>query len=245
MRKRIIGNWKMNGLIGDLPMIEAIAEMSALYPGVDSGLCLPATLLGRAVAACPAFALGAQDCHAQVSGAHTGCISAAMIADVGGNMVIVGHSERRADQAEADADVRGKAIAAIIAKLFAIVCVGETLEQRDAGHALAVVLAQVDGSLPEEIADGALCVAYEPVWAIGTGRIPSAGDVEAMHGAIRERLILRYGQAGKTISILYGGSMNGDNAATLLSIPNVDGGLIGGASLTAEKFDPILAAANI
>jgi triosephosphate isomerase len=125
------------------------------------------------------------------------------------------------------------------------VCVGETLEQRNAGDALAVVLAQLDGSLPEVIEQGALCVAYEPVWAIGTGRIPSAGDVEAMHGAIRERLIMRHGQAGETIAILYGGSMNGDNAAALLSIPNVDGGLIGGASLTAEKFESILAAANI
>jgi triosephosphate isomerase (TIM) len=245
MRKRIVGNWKMNGLISDLPMIEAIAKMSALYPGVDSGLCLPTTLLGRAIAACPAFALGGQDCHAQVSGAHTGCISAAMIADTGATMVIVGHSERRADQGETDADVRSKAAAAINAKLFAIVCVGETLEQRNAGDALAVVLAQLDGSLPEVIEQGALCVAYEPVWAIGTGRIPSAGDVEAMHGAIRERLIMRHGQAGETIAILYGGSMNGDNAAALLSIPNVDGGLIGGASLTAEKFESILAAANI
>jgi triosephosphate isomerase len=245
MRKRIIGNWKMNGTQSDLPMIAAIADMSAKYPSVDSGLCLPATLLGQAAHACPAFPLGAQDCHMQASGAHTGCISAAMIADIGGKMVIVGHSERRADQAETDADICGKASAAINAKLFPIVCVGETLEQRDAGQALQVVLAQVDGSLPEVIQQGALCLAYEPVWAIGTGRIPSIEDVAAMHAAIRERLIARYGEAGKTISILYGGSMNGDNAAALLSIPNVDGGLIGGASLTAEKFEPILAAANI
>jgi triosephosphate isomerase (TIM) len=127
MRKRIIGNWKMNGTQSDLPVIAAIADMTALYPGVDSGLCLPATLLGQAVAACPSFRLGAQDCHMQASGAHTGCISAAMIADIGAALVIVGHSERRADQAETDADIRGKADAAINANLFPIVCVGETL----------------------------------------------------------------------------------------------------------------------
>lgn len=244
MRKRIVGNWKMNGMRADVAEISAIAQAARQYANVDSGLCLPATLIASVAAAVSDFAIGGQDCHMAQSGAHTGCVSANMLADAGATMVIVGHSERRAAQGESDADIQGKATAAIESGLFAIICVGETEAERDAGDAENIVLSQIDGSLPETMQPGTLCVAYEPVWAIGTGRIPSDADVAAMHGAIRARLLLRYGGAGAGINILYGGSMNGDNAAALLAIPNVDGGLIGGASLTAAKFEPILAAAD-
>ncbi len=244
MRKRIVGNWKMNGMLADLAEIGGISQAARQYNNVDYGLCLPATLIAPAVAAVPDFAIGGQDCHMVQSGAHTGCVSANMLADAGATMVIVGHSERRAAQGETNADIQRKAIAAIELGLFAIICVGETEAERDAGEAENIVLSQIDGSLPEVMQPGTLCVAYEPVWAIGTGRIPSDADVAAMHGAIRARLEQRFGGAGVGINILYGGSMNGDNAATLLAIPNVDGGLIGGASLTAAKFEPILAAAD-
>jgi triosephosphate isomerase len=243
MRKLIAGNWKMNGLMADVAQIEAIAAAVAPHPGVDTALCLPATLVGPAVQKVPSMAIGGQDCHMSVSGAHTGCVSAAMLKDAGAALTIVGHSERRAAQQESDSDIRDKALAAKAAGLSAIVCVGETEAERDAGTAVAVVLSQLDGSLPDEAASAWLAVAYEPVWAIGTGRIPSAEDVAEMHGAIRANLEARFGADGSAVRILYGGSMNGDNAAGLLAIPNVDGGLIGGASLSAEKFLPIVAAA--
>lgn len=244
MRKQIVGNWKMNGTSSDLPEIGAISEAAGRYANVFGGLCVPATLIGSAIAAAGDMAIGGQDCHAKASGAHTGCISTNMLTDLGAKMVIVGHSERRADQGESDAEVRGKAEAAIAAGLLAIICVGETEAQRDAGEAEKVVLSQIDGSLPDGLELGQASVAYEPVWAIGTGRIPSSEDVEAMHAAIRGNLVKRFGEAGKNMNILYGGSMNGENAETLLAIPNVDGGLIGGASLSAAKFEPILAAAD-
>jgi triosephosphate isomerase (TIM) len=243
MRKLIAGNWKMNGLQAQLDNIAAIAEGVSGYADVDTALCLPATLIGPAAARFPAMAIGGQDCHMANSGAHTGCISAAMLADVGAQLTIVGHSERRATQGESDADVCGKALAAKSAGLAAIVCVGETEAERDAGHAEDVVLGQLTASLPDEAHGEWLSIAYEPVWAIGTGRVPSAADVSAMHAAIRAALVARFGSNGEAIRILYGGSMNGDNAAGLLAIPNVDGGLIGGASLSVEKFMPIVAAA--
>lgn len=243
MRKLIVGNWKMNGTSADLGEIEAIAEAAGRYPGADHGICLPATLIQRAAVQLPDFVIGGQDCHMDASGAHTGCVSAAMLVDAGASMTIVGHSERRAAHGESDADINAKASAARHAGLNVIVCVGETLEQRDAGQELDIVLGQLDGSLPEDGDGSWLSVAYEPVWAIGTGRIPENADVAEMHNAIRERLCVRFGDAGSAIRILYGGSMNGDNAAMLLAIPNVDGGLIGGASLGAAKFEPILAAA--
>jgi triosephosphate isomerase (TIM) len=226
-----------------LVLPKLFAEGATDYPAVDVALCLPATLIAPAAQAVSAFPIGAQDCHMAVSGAHTGCISAEMLAEAGASLTIVGHSERRAGQHESDADVRGKALAAKAAGLSVIVCVGETEAERDAGDAEKVVLGQLDGSLPDEAASDWLSVAYEPVWAIGTGRIPSMDDVAAMHGAIRDALLSRYGEDGGAIRILYGGSMNGDNAASLLAVPNVDGGLIGGASLSAEKFLPIVAAA--
>lgn len=243
MRKLIAGNWKMNGLIAELEEIGAIKEAVAAYPSVDTALCIPATLIRPASGRFADMSIGGQDCHMATSGAHTGCISAEMLADAGARLTIVGHSERRAAQGESDADIRGKALAAKRVGIAAIVCVGETEAERDSGEAEAVVLGQLAGSLPDEAAGDWLSVAYEPVWAIGTGRIPSAEDVETMHAAIRNTLIARFGTEGAQIRLLYGGSMNGENAASLLAIPNVDGGLIGGASLKADKFLPIVAAA--
>ena len=243
MQKFIAGNWKMNGRLADLDAIKAIADGGMPYPNVQTALCLPSTLIAAAAHAVPGFAIGGQDCHMTQSGAHTGCVSANMLREAGASLVIVGHSERRAAQFESDADIRAKALAAKAAGLNAIVCIGETEAERDAGDAETIVLGQLAASLPDEAAADWLSVAYEPVWAIGTGRIPSTDDVAAMHLAIRTALTGRFGDAGNAIHILYGGSMNGDNAASLLAIPNVDGGLIGGASLSAEKFLPIVAAA--
>jgi triosephosphate isomerase (TIM) len=243
MRKFIAGNWKMNGRLADLAAVKAIAAGAAAFPSVDSALCLPATLIAPAAQAVPGYGIGAQDCHRSVSGAHTGCVSAEMLREAGADLTIIGHSERRAGQHESDADVRAKALAAKAAGLSVIICVGETEAERDAGNAEKVVLGQLEGSLPGEVDSSWVSIAYEPVWAIGTGRIPSMGDVAAMHGAIRKSLVERFGSDGNAVRILYGGSMNADNAAPLLAVPNVDGGLIGGASLSAEKFLPIVAAA--
>ncbi len=244
MHKLIVGNWKMNGVSSDLAEIAAIAEKSLSYSAVESALCLPASLISRACDSVKGFPIGGQDCHMQQSGAHTGCVSAEMLVDAGASLTIVGHSERRAAQHEQDNDVLAKAEAAHKAGLKVIICVGETLAERDAGNALHIVLGQVAGSLPQNISGDWLSVAYEPVWAIGTGRIPEMADVREMHGAIRAALVDRYGLVGDGVRILYGGSMNGDNAAELLAVENVDGGLIGGASLTSAKFEPILAAAQ-
>ncbi len=244
MRKFIVGNWKMNGTSSDLDEIAAISAVAQHHISVDSALCVPATLIERAVKAVGAFPIGGQDCHMQKSGAHTGCVSGDMLSDAGAVLTIIGHSERRAAQQEQDSDIRAKAEAAQAAGLNAIVCVGETLEEREAGKALDIVLAQVAHSLPVSAEGGWLSVAYEPVWAIGTGRVAEPADVAEMHAAIRTALVARFGAEGANIRILYGGSMNGDNAAVLLAVPNVDGGLIGGASLTADKFQPILGAAQ-
>jgi triosephosphate isomerase len=244
MRKFIVGNWKMNGTSGDLTEIEALVSAAQHYKAVDSALCLPATLIDRAVQMVGNFAIGGQDCHMRTEGAFTGCVSAEMLADAGAALTIIGHSERRAAQHERDADICAKAEAAHAASLQAIVCVGETLNERETDKALDVVLHQLGASLPHTAAGNWLCVAYEPVWAIGTGRVAEPNDVEEMHGAIRSALLQRFGEEGHAIRILYGGSMNGDNAAQLLAVDNVNGGLIGGASLSAAKFEPILAAAE-
>lgn len=243
MQKFIAGNWKMNGMLADITSIKAIVVAVKAYPSVDTALCLPTTLIAPTVYAAPDYAIGAQDCHMMSSGAHTGCISAEMLKEAGASLTILGHSERRAAQRETDADVRSKTLAAKAAGLCVIVCIGETEAERDAGMAVAIALTQLDASLPDDSASDWLSVAYEPVWAIGTGRIPSNDDVAEMHNAIRADLEARFGTDGTKMRILYGGSMNGDNAASLLAIPNVDGGLIGGASLSAEKFLPIVAAA--
>ena len=242
-RKLIAGNWKMNGARDGLAELDGIAAAAAAAPGVDVAICPPVTLIEHAAARQPGLAVGAQDCHAAAKGAHTGCVSAGMLAEAGARYVIVGHSERRADQHESDADVKGKAEAAIAAGLIAIVCCGETEAERDAGEAETVVAGQLRGSLPLAGGD-ALVVAYEPIWAIGTGRIPSLVDVAAMHGVIRGVLIELLGpERARGVRILYGGSMNAANAADVLAVPEVDGGLVGGASLTAAAFVPIIAAA--
>jgi triosephosphate isomerase len=234
----IVGNWKMNGTRAALPEIAAMAAA-----GADNlWIAPPFTLIDRAVAVAGGVSIGGQDCHAAVSGAHTGCVSAAMLADMGARFVIVGHSERRTDNGETDAQVRAKAIAAGSAGLEVIVCVGETGAERDAGQAEAVVGAQLSGSLPDS-ADG-LVVAYEPVWAIGTGRTPTPSDVAAIHAFIHARLVERFGAAGAGVRILYGGSVKPDNAAVLLGQPHVGGALVGGASLTAASVLAIAAAAS-
>jgi triosephosphate isomerase (TIM) len=245
MKKLIAGNWKMNGLAASLAEIDAILAGLAERDGAaDAMVCPPTTLISRAAerAAGSALMIGGQDCHPKASGAHTGDVSAEMLADGGAVAVIVGHSERRADHGEDDALVRAKAEAARRAGLTAIVCVGETEAERDAGQAESVVERQLAGSLPDGRADG-LVVAYEPVWAIGTGRTPSEGDIAAMHAHIRAWLESRFAEAGGSIAILYGGSMKPDNAAAILGVANVDGGLVGGASLKAKDFLAILDAA--
>ena len=230
-RKLIAGNWKMNGSVAALAEIDAIAA-AAMPLAVDIVICPPFTLIAGACGR--GLPIGAQDCHARPSGAHTGCVSADMLAEAGATYCIVGHSERRTDNGEADVDVRAKAEAAIAAGMTAIVCVGETLIERNAGNAVTVVKRQLAGSLPGML--DKTVVAYEPVWAIGTGRTPSADEVAEMHAEIRDVV-------GDGVRILYGGSVKGSNAADLLHVANVDGALVGGASLTAADFVPIIAAA--
>jgi triosephosphate isomerase (TIM) len=241
LRKLVVGNWKMNGSVAALAEIEEIAAMDR--GNVDVGLCLPATLIAPAVALYPDFLIGAQDCHAAASGAHTGCISVPMLREAGAKMVIVGHSERRADNHETSVEVRGKAQAAIDGGLMTIICVGETEAERDAGQAVAVVTAQLVGSVPDGATGTKTAIAYEPVWAIGTGRTPSVSDVAEMHAAIRSQLIAQLGEIGGQLRILYGGSVKASNAGALLSVADVDGALVGGASLTAADFVPIVASA--
>ena len=240
--KLVAGNWKMNGSIAALAELDAIA--AAAGAGVEVAIAVPATLIAAAAARAPTLAIGAQDVHGKDSGAHTGCVSAAMATEAGARFAIVGHSERRADQHESDADVRAKAAACRRHGLATILCVGETLAERDAGDAEAVVTAQIAASLPEGATADWLSIAYEPVWAIGTGRTPTIADVAAMHAAIRTKLRALVGEQADAIRLLYGGSVTADNAADLLHAGDVDGALVGGASLTAAKFVPIIAAAG-
>lgn len=232
----------MHGTSGDLSGVTSVS-LAAETAGCDVALCLPATLIERAVRAAPGFAIGGQDVHAADKGAHTGDISAAMLKDAGAALTIVGHSERRGAHGETDADVRAKAEAALGQDLSVIVCVGESLEVREAGDAVAVVSAQVGASLPQGDPSGRLAIAYEPIWAIGTGKIPSMKDIAEMHAALRSRLVAAYGEAGRQVRILYGGSVKADNAAEIFACPEVDGALVGGASLTAAQFVPIIEAA--
>ncbi|MEO6433744.1 MAG: triose-phosphate isomerase [Sphingomicrobium sp.] len=243
-RKLVAGNWKMNGTAADLAEVQAIAAAAAGFSAVDCALCVPATLIERAVRSAPGLAVGAQDVHAAASGAYTGCVSAAMVLDCGASLTIVGHSERRQGQQEHDAEVRAKAETALAAGLRVILCVGESDSVREAGAAVATVSAQLDASLPPSIGDAAdFAVAYEPIWAIGTGKIPTMADVAEMHGALRQRLLVAYGQKGVEVRILYGGSVKGSNAGEIFAAPDVDGALVGGASLKAADFVPIIAAA--
>ena len=224
----------------------AIGRSAARYPQVAVGLAPPITLVQGKAEAVEEIAVGGQDCHTQAGGAFTGDVSAPMLADAGARFVIVGHSERRTLHGEGDELIRTKAEAAQAADLSVIVCVGETDAQRDAGSAEAVVAGQLQGSLPRgdnASAPGKLAVAYEPVWAIGTGRVPSVDDVSAMHRSIRAKLVEIYGENGAAVRILYGGSVNAGNAAELLAADEVRGALVGGASLTAESFMAIVVAA--
>ena len=236
-RSLVAGNWKMNGLASSVAQLDKIIAGAAQLPAaVDILVCPPFTLLAgfAARARSTRVAIGGQDCHAEASGAHTGDIAAEMLADAHATAVIVGHSERRQGHHETDAEVYAKAMAARRAGLLPIVCVGETRVERDAGRAHDVVGAQLAGSLPDGAGD--FVVAYEPVWAIGTGLTPMSKDVADIHGFIRGQLAARFGSFSETARILYGGSVKASNAKELLAIDNVDGALVGGASLNAEEF---------
>ena len=242
----IVGNWKMNGTRAQLAEARAIDRAASRFPGVQVALAPPYTLVLAMREAVQEIGVGGQDVHVSASGAFTGDVSAPLLADAGADFTIVGHSERRALHGETDALVREKAEAALLAGLSVILCVGETEAERDSGKAEAVVTGQLDGSLPQgEDAVARLSVAYEPVWAIGTGRVPSVDDVGAMHRAIRAKLVAIYGDAGQGVRILYGGSVNAGNAGELLAADEVGGALVGGASLTAESFTAIIGAAAI
>ena len=247
IRPLIAGNWKMNGLKAALGEFEAmIAGAGALAGKADLLVCPPATLIAGFAdrARGTKLAVGAQDCHPKASGAHTGDLSAEMLADAGAAAIIVGHSERRADHGETDTLVRQKAEAAWRAGLTAIVCIGETQKQRDAGQTLDVCGGQLAGSLPDGATSANLVVAYEPVWAIGTGLTPTTGDVEQVHRFIRGVLTERFKAEGSKIRILYGGSVKPENAGDLLSQPSIDGALVGGASLEPDSFTAICRAAS-
>jgi triosephosphate isomerase len=244
LKKLVAGNWKMHGVSADLPEIAAIAAASKAYPNVDVALCVPAILIERATRAVPDFVIGGQDVHHAEKGAHTGCTSAQMLLDAGARLTIVGHSERREAQRESDAEVKAKAEAALGCGLDVILCVGEILEVREQGAAVETVLGQLDGSLPELRGGAELAIAYEPIWAIGTGKIATVVEIGEMHAAIRRRLIDRYGEGGERIRILYGGSVKPSNAGEIFAVPDVDGALVGGASLKAADFMPIVAAAS-
>jgi triosephosphate isomerase (TIM) len=239
MKKLAAGNWKMNGLTADgLALARDIAgRAKQAAPGCALLLCPPATLLAPVAAAIAgsSVALGGQNCHAAASGAHTGEISAAMLKDAGCGYVILGHSERRADQGETDAQVRAKVVAVDKVQLCGIVCIGESLAQREAGETLAVIERQIAGSLPDGLDGTSLVIAYEPVWAIGTGRTPTTRQVADVHAHIR-RLLAGKVKDPAAVRILYGGSVKPGNAKELMSVPDVDGALVGGASLVAADF---------
>jgi triosephosphate isomerase (TIM) len=241
-RKLVAGNWKMNGLAASAAMADQLAA-AVPAPACDVLLCPPATLLAR-LATGP-FPVGGQDCHPKALGAHTGDIAAEMLKDAGATAVILGHSERRADHGETDAQVRAKAEAAWRAGLLAVICVGETEAERDAGATLERIGDQLAGSIPDGATPHRLVVAYEPVWAIGTGRTPTTAQIAELHGFMRAQLTARFGAAvADGVRLLYGGSVKPGNAAEIFAVPDVDGALVGGASLTAADFAPIVAAAG-
>ena len=241
IRPLVAGNWKMNGLkasLGEVAKLAAGLAQRSGRLGADVMLCPPATIVAAmadAAAGSP-IAVGGQDCHAKASGAHTGDVAAEMLRDAGATAVIVGHSERRADHGESDAVVRAKADAAHRAGLVAIVCVGETADQRKAGQTLAVVGGQLQGSLPDAATAATTIVAYEPVWAIGTGLTPTAADVAEVHAMMRKALTERFSAEGAGMRLLYGGSVKASNAKELMGVANVNGALVGGASLKADDF---------
>lgn len=240
-RKLAAGNWKMNGTLASLAEIDQLLADHP-RPGCDVLICPPATLVhalaGRVEGK---IAVGGQDCHAKTSGAHTGDIAAAQLRDAGASHVILGHSERRTDHGEADADVAAKSVAAYEAGLVAVICVGETEAQRDAGETLDVISTQLAGSIPEGATAANTVIAYEPVWAIGTGRTPTSEQIAEVHALIRDRLAARFAD-GTDFALLYGGSVKPGNAAEIFAIPHVNGALVGGASLRAADFGPIISA---
>jgi triosephosphate isomerase len=241
MKKLAAGNWKMNGTAASLGEVQALLSAHPA-PACEMLLCPPATLLARMadVAKGSALLVGGQDCHAKASGAHTGDLSATMLKDAGASHVILGHSERRTDHGETDEQVRAKAEAAIEAGLVAVVCIGETENERDAGQTLAVIGRQLDGSVPGRATAGTLVVAYEPVWAIGTGRTPTLAEIGEVHAFLRGRLRGLIGDEASGTRLLYGGSVKPSNAAEIFAIPHVDGALVGGASLKAADFGAII-----
>ena len=242
----IAGNWKMNGTVADLSEAQTLMQDLAQTPAATRvALCPPATLIARMAWFLREGALevGGQDCRAEISGAYTGDISAEMLADAGAKLVILGHSERRAGYGETDALVAAKAEAALRAGLEPIICVGETLQEREAGRAVEVVRGQVMGSLPASLDGKVFAVAYEPVWAIGTGLTPTLEQIEEVHAAVRAAMVERLGEGGRTAPILYGGSVKPANAAEILAVPEVGGALVGGASLKAADFLGIIRAA--
>lgn len=241
-RKLAAGNWKMNGTAANLAELSALAEMHGSAV-VDLLVCPPATLLSRAAEAAAAIPLGGQDCHANSAGAHTGDLSAAMLKDAGASAVILGHSERRTDHGEKDAAVRAKAEAAWTEGLTAVICIGETLGEREAGDTLKVAGSQLAGSTPDAATGANTVIAYEPVWAIGTGKVPTLAQIGEVHDFLRAELVARFGaETGNAIRLLYGGSVKPGNAAEIFAVSNVDGALVGGASLKAADFSPIITA---
>ena len=249
MRKLAAGNWKMNGTGDDLDEVRALIDACPAPKNTDIVLCVPATLIHRMneIAMGSSVQVGGQDCHPKAAGAHTGDISAAMLREAGASFVIVGHSERRTDHRETDLMVRAKAMAGLAEWMRVILCLGETLEERQAGRTLDVVGAQLDGSLPASFPPeikpkDALIVAYEPIWAIGTGLTPTTAEIAEVHGFLRDRLVARFAEAGRDMRLLYGGSVKPSNAAEIFALPHVDGALVGGASLKATDFSRIVLA---
>ena len=236
----------MNGLRGSIAEVEKLAShlTAGVPPRCTVAVCPPATLINamNRIAAPAGIVLGGQDCHPEASGAHTGDLAAPMLADAGAQLVIVGHSERRADHRETDELVRRKAVAGLAAGLTPIICIGETRAEREGGQADAVCARQLLGSVPDQAADDDVVIAYEPVWAIGTGLTPTSADIADMHKRLREQLISRFGGRGESFRLLYGGSLKPGNAGEILRIPEVNGGLVGGASLLADDFAAIISA---
>ncbi len=243
--KLVAGNWKMNGLGASLAEAETLEKaLKEQAAACRVALCPPATLIDRMAQALKGgvVEIGGQDCHAETSGAYTGSVSAEMVRDAGAGLVILGHSERRAGFGETDADVAAKVEAALAAGLEPIICIGETLQQREAGQAVEVVSRQVAGSLPASLAGKAFAVAYEPVWAIGTGLTPTLEQIEEVHAAVRAAMVAKLGEGGRAAPILYGGSVKPSNAREILAVAEVGGALVGGASLKAEDFLGIIRA---
>ena len=240
-RKLAAGNWKMNGTGASLGELQTLAS-GDLPDGVDVLICPPATLVARAADVAGPIAVGGQDCHAATSGAHTGDTSAEMLKDAGASYVILGHSERRSDHGETDAAVCAKTESALTAGLIAVVCIGETLDEREAGDTLKIVGDQLTASLPDSATGANVVVAYEPVWAIGTGKVATLEQIGEVHDFLRTQLNARFGAEGENFSLLYGGSVKPGNAGEIFGVANVDGALVGGASLKAADFSPIIAA---